>query len=288
MKYLFAVNPVSGKNRAIKKMNKLAEILKKNHFDFMIYETQPYKYAHDLRTIIEQNDITHVFAVGGDGTAHEVVNAVVGLDVYFGVIPFGSGNDFARMLKLPKKMKKVLNMIKKDHHQVIDVGQFGDRYFLNYISFGFDVAICQSSQKYKKISLGGSAYLFGFFDTLFKFKTRKMHINAFSEQAYLATIHNGKYYGGGMKINPLAELNDGVFDFCAIRAISKLKLLMLFPSVFIGKHFNFRKLVHYETNHHFDIQVNERVIAGVDGEFYYFNEPFEVKVVKQAVKMIIL
>src|SRR5690554_315920 len=106
MKYLFAVNPVSGKNKAKAKMKRLALILRENKFNFMLYETKPYQYADDLRKVIVENNITHVFAVGGDGTAHEVLNSVVGLDVYFGVILFGSGNDFARVLKLPKKIKR--------------------------------------------------------------------------------------------------------------------------------------------------------------------------------------
>jgi len=169
MKYLFVVNPVSGKSKAKKKMNKLADLLRVHHYDFMIYESQPYQYAHDLRDMIVKYEMTHVFAVGGDGTAHEVLNAVVGLPVTFGVIPFGSGNDFARMLRLPKKIKEVFHLIETNHTEKIDIGQVEDRYFLNYISFGFDVAICQSAQKYRKFAFGGAAYLFGFFDTLFNY-----------------------------------------------------------------------------------------------------------------------
>jgi diacylglycerol kinase (ATP) len=286
MKYLFAVNPVSGKSKAKKKMNRLAHLLKEASYDFEIYLTQPYRYADDLKAIIISKQITHVFAVGGDGTAHEVLNAVMGLDIIFGVIPFGSGNDFARMLRLPKKRNAVLEMIKRNQIQTIDVGQFGQRYFLNYMSFGIDVAIVQSAEKFRRV-LGGFSYVIGLFSSLFKYRIREMRVNEFEERAYLTTIHNGKYFGGGMKINPLAEVNDGVFDFVAVKEISKLKLIFLFPTVFIGKHFNFKKIVHYETNSVFTIDIKEKMIAGVDGEFYYFDRPLEVKVVKNALKILI-
>jgi diacylglycerol kinase (ATP) len=286
MKYLFAVNPVSGKGKAKKKMNQLAILLKEIGLDFEIYLTQPYRYADDLKSIIQTKRITHVFAVGGDGTAHEVLNAVMGLNVTFGVIPFGSGNDFARMLRLPKKKHAVLDMIKRNEVKTIDVGQFGSRYFLNYMSFGIDVAIVQSAEKFRRV-LGGFSYVIGLFNTLFKYRIREMRVNNFKDKAYLTTIHNGKYFGGGMKINPLAEVNDGVFDFVAVKEISKLKLIFLFPTVFIGKHFNFKKIVHYETNSVFNIEINEKMIAGVDGEFYYFDQPLEVHVVKDALKILI-
>ncbi|QVK17206.1 diacylglycerol kinase family lipid kinase [Mycoplasmatota bacterium] len=287
MKYLFAVNPVSGKNKAKAKMNQLAILLRDNNIDFMTYETQPYQYANDLKSIILENNITHVFAVGGDGTAHEVLNAIVGLDVFFGVIPFGSGNDFARVLRLPKKIDKVFNMIEKNQHVVIDVGQVKGRYFLNYISFGFDVAILKQSVKFKRFLHGGLAYLCAVISTLITYKCEYYKINDEEKRLYLSTIHNGKFYGGGMKINPFSEINDGILDLCTVKKMNRFKLLLLFPSVFSGKHFKFKKLVKFESKRHFLIETNEdSVVCGIDGELYEFDSPIEVKIIPKSVKMI--
>lgn len=287
MKYLFAVNPVSGNNKAKVKMNELAILLRENQFDFLIYETQPYHYAVDLRSIIIENEITHVFAVGGDGTAHEVLNAVVGLDVFFGVIPFGSGNDFARVLKLPNKINKVFEMIKKNNFTIIDVGKVKDRYFLNYISLGFDVAILQKSLKFKKIFHSGLAYLFSVISSLVTYKCKVYTINDSVDKYYLLTIHNGKFYGGGMKINPFSEINDGLLNLCTVKKMNRIKLLFLFPSVFSGKHFKFKKLVKFETGRKFLVEVeNDVVTCGIDGELYEFNSPIKINIVAESVKMI--
>ncbi len=287
MKYLFAVNPVSGKNKAKVKMNQLAVLLREHKINFIVYETQPYHYANDLRSVINEHNITHVFAVGGDGTAHEVLNAVIGLDVYFGIVPFGSGNDFARVLRLPKNIDKVFDMIKKNKHVVIDVGKVKDRYFLNYISLGLDVEILKQSLKYKRFLHSGFAYVIAVVTALITYKCQSYKINDETKQLYLTTVHNGKFYGGGMKINPFAEINDGILDLCTVKKMNRFKLLCLFPSVFSGKHFKFKKLVAFQSKRYFLIETNEgKVPVGIDGELYEFDTPIEIEIASECVKMI--
>ncbi|HEY8364793.1 MAG TPA: diacylglycerol kinase family protein [Haloplasmataceae bacterium] len=287
MKYLFAVNPVSGKNKAKVKMNQLALLLREHKYNYIIYETQPYQYANDLRKIIIENNITHVFAVGGDGTAHEVLNAVIGLDVFFGVIPFGSGNDFARVNNLPKKIDKVFKMIENNDSVEIDVGKVGERYFVNYISFGFDVEVLKQSLKFKRYASGGLAYVLALIRTLITYKCQSLTINDNKQRLYLATIHNGKYYGGGMKINPFAEINDGILDLCTVVKMNRFKLLTLFPSVFSGKHYRFKKLVSFMSKRHFVVDSDTDILScGMDGEIYELKTPIEVTIVPKAVKMI--
>ncbi len=288
MKYLFAVNPVSGKNKAKVKMNQLAILLKENKYDFMLYETQPYQYANDLRSVIVENEITHVFAVGGDGTAHEVLNAIVGLEVLFGVIPFGSGNDFARVLKLPQKIDKVFEMIQNNRYMLIDIGKVKNRYFLNYISFGFDVSVVLKSLKFKKFLHSGLAYICALVTTLVTYKCKTYTINDVEEQLYLATVHNGKFYGGGMKINPYAEINDGILNLCTVKKMNRIKLLFLFPSVFSGKHYKFKKLVRFESKRQFTVLSTDEIVpCGIDGELYEFQTPIEINIVPESVKMIL-
>lgn len=286
MKYLFAVNPASGKGKTKKRMNKLLARLEADRVEYVLYETQPYHYADDLRKIIIAEQPTHVFAVGGDGTAHEVLNAVVGLDVIFGVIPFGSGNDFARVLKLPRKIDAVYDMIKQNRTSRIDVGQFGpNRYFLNYLSLGIDVAIVKEAEKYK--TLGKFSYLLAVFKVLVAYKVTRMHINDFNDDAFLAAIHNGKYYGGGMKINPEAIVDDGLLNLVVVKKIPKLKFTLFFPTVIKGSHIRLKQIVVTETTTDYQINITEPTMIGVDGEFYYYSEPFVVTTLKAGVEILV-
>ena len=288
MKYLFAVNPISGKKKSKQRMNQLAMLLSEAKIDYMIYETQPYQYADDLKSEIIKHGITHVFSVGGDGTAHEVLNAVMGLDVYFGVLPFGTGNDFARTLNIPKKIDKVYQMIKNNQYIKIDVGQVENRYFLNYVSVGLDVEIAQKSIKFKRFMPSGTAYIIALLTSLIKFKCFDITINGVFNKTCLAAIHNGKFYGGGLKINPFAEANDGILDCCWVKKLSRFRVLLLFPTVFFGKHYKFKKFVQFESKREFTIDGGNTVIpTGVDGEIYKFNNPVEVKVCVDCVKLIV-
>ncbi|ERJ11530.1 diacylglycerol/lipid kinase family protein [Haloplasma contractile] len=286
MRYLFAVNPASGKGKALLKMEKLKRYLDQDGFDYMTFQTKPTHYASKLRTLILTESITHVFAVGGDGTASEVLNAIIGLDVLFGIIPFGTGNDFARLLKIPNKTKEVFNMIKKNHSDYIDVGKANDQYFLNYISFGLDAEISHNSEKYKRFMPGGSAYVVGLFKTLFKYKPTRLSINNHEEELILTTIHNGTYYGGGMKISPYAKLDDGLFELCVIKGVSKFKLLFIFPTIFSGKHVHFKQYVSFKQNDHYTIVPQEEVMMGIDGETVKINESITVETIKKTVKLI--
>ncbi|MDF2700251.1 MAG: diacylglycerol kinase, catalytic region [Haloplasmataceae bacterium] len=286
MKYLFALNPVSGKGKAKQNMKELTTLLDKSGIDYLIYETKPIHYAQELKEMILEYHITHIYAVGGDGTAHEVLNAIVDLDVYFGIIPFGTGNDFARLLNIPKKIDQVFEMIINNKYEFIDIGQANGVYFLNFVSFGIDVNIVENSLKYKKIFPSGTAYLFSLLTTLLTYKCKKIITNDKSQKVYLTTIHNGKFYGGGMKINPYAEINDGLLDMCIVKKISKLKLLFLFPSVFKGNHYKYDKIVNFKKCEQFYLEIEDNVMTGVDGEIYDLHSPININVIANKVKFI--
>ncbi|HEY8435785.1 MAG TPA: diacylglycerol kinase family protein [Haloplasmataceae bacterium] len=284
MKYLFAVNPNSGKKKALSRMTELEVLLKKDELDYMIYLTTPTYYAKELRDIIIANGITHVFAVGGDGTAHEVLNAVVGLDVKFGVIPFGSGNDFARTLGIKRSLTDIYAMIKRDRTKKIDIGRFQDRYFLNYLSFGFDVAICRNAYRFR--NLIGVAYVLSFFFTLFHFRSRPLIVEGKRDRYAMISIFNGKYFGGGITVNPEGQVDDGKLNLLSLKRTTNFHLFWYFAKMFFGKRLKPSKRVTKKEVETFHFEIEDTLVAGVDGEFYEFNEPFDVSIIPQAVTCI--
>lgn len=284
MKYLFAVNPISGKRKAVQRMKKLEVILKEEQLDYMIYMTKPAQYAKELREIIIHNGITHVFAVGGDGTAHEVLNAVVGLDVKYGIIPFGSGNDFARTMKIKRSIPAIWDMIKRNRSKPIDIGQFGDRYFINYLSFGFDVAILRNSRKFRRLATLG--YIVAFFFTVFHFRSRKLKVEGNNDRYAMTSIFNGKYIGGGISLNPDGKVADGKFNLLTIKRASNFHLFWYFAKMFFGLRLKPSKRVQKKDIERFRFEIDEPFIAGVDGELYEFREPFDVVLIPNAIQFI--
>lgn len=286
MKYLFVVNPASGKGKAIKRMDELEKRLSTDNIDFDIFYTKPERYAPVVDGLIANNHYTHVIAVGGDGTAHETLNAIIDHDVIFGIIPFGSGNDFARMYSLGTDIEETLSIIKNSNYREIDFGKANDRYFVNYVSFGFDSEINEKASKYKKKFPGGTAYFFGVFHALFRHKNKQITVNGEKQKVYLAAIHNGRYYGGGLKINPSASCEDGLLDSCVITSSSKFKVLTILPMLVFGRHGRFKQ-VNFNQRENFVIDCEEDIISTIDGEFIDFEFPVNIEVGKKKIKFLV-
>lgn len=202
-----------------------------------------------------------VIAVGGDGTLHEVMNGIQKRDIPLGFIPGGSGNDFSRGLEIPADPIDALNEIirlAETEFPLIDIGKVtfedqSERYFINNMGAGFDAVISFEVNRSRlkavlnKLSLGRLIYVFFLIKMLFVYKpsTVEMQIDGKKycfDQTWFATVSNQPFYGGGMKIAPNALPDDGLLDIIVAHRLSKWKLLLVFITVFLGKHTRFKEV----------------------------------------------
>lgn len=276
MRYLFIANPIAGKGKTKKVIDFLKNYLEERDLDFMLIETSRkgevneifQKYKHDFDRII---------VVGGDGTLHELVNSDKFNDKIVGVLPTGSGNDFALTLGLSKNLKKDLETLLNQKTLELDVGyaevtEFsGDKFsflFANSLGIGFDAEVADVVKKIKFIR-GLFLYLLGVFKTLIKYRFRHMRIETSSvqlnEPVFMISIGNGKTAGGGFRLTPLANPVDGLIDVCIVRKISKLKVLRILPFAIFGKHINDKSVVYFQSKELF-VTSNEPVYIHADGE----------------------
>lgn len=180
-----------------------------------------------IMEICREDPNTHVTVYGGDGSVYESVNAIMsagaGDSALLTVIPFGTGNDFVRSLPDEASFEKKIDLIK-----------FGDRYSANILNVGFDCDVVATTEKLKKLKLvkGGIAYAFGVLFTIFKKIGKDLEIEFTLEDGtveyekgkfLLCAVANGKYYGGGFKCAPNAELDDGLLDVILVKKISRLR-----------------------------------------------------------------
>ncbi len=200
----------------------------------------------------------YIIGVGGDGTISSVINNVIGQkNMYVGYIPAGSGNDFARGFTLPQNGKEAFEWVKhcqnKGSVKSFDTGFFQlkegrNGYFVNNMGIGLDALIAEkaNSSKWKKClnkwSLGKLVYPFILLKEIIGFKRFSLNVtidekktSTFSNVWFL-TVANQQYFGGGMKIAPNADPADGELDIIIVSGLAKWKLLLLFLSVFQGKH----------------------------------------------------
>lgn len=270
MRHLFIINPAAGKGNAYKYADEI-----KKHFDstnepYIIEYTKGPGDATKIAQKYVTSDQYRVYAIGGDGTLNEVLNGVVGSSSSLAVIPSGSGNDFHRNLDITNDSSLFLRTINGEE-KYIDIGKVNDRYFLNVSSVGLDATVVNNAKLFKKLPFfnGRAAYFTSVFYTLFKFKsfTSKLTIDntEHSMKTCMMAVANGKYYGGGIKIAPLAQINDGFFDIYHVKKLTPLKALALFPRLLKATHQSLKEVDYFKAKT-VRIQSNENFLLSIDGE----------------------
>ena len=191
---------------------------------------------------------------GGDGTVSEVVTGLLaaglGEEAEIGILPLGSGCDFARMLGIPTAPEKAIEQLAFGGCRRVDAGriEYRDRmgqektsYFLNEASFGLSGLIVESVNRRAKHFGPRSSFILGTLgaiarhpqpDLVVRVDGREVH----SGPASLVLAGNGRYCGAGMKIAPAAECDDGLFDVVVIEALSRPRLWLNLPLLYGGGH----------------------------------------------------
>lgn len=238
MRYLFILNPFGGRGRANKLMEKLEPLFQEREVDYEICHTEAPEHATEI-TRRQKSNYDVVVAFGGDGTVNEVVNGLMGSDTALGVIPLGTGNDFARSCRMPLKFDAAVENLLSGQPRKIDLGVFnGDKYFANVVGVGFDAYASNESKKIQKLK-GTAVYVYAVFKTLRHYDSIPMTIelddHKIDEPTYLISVGNGWSVGGGLQLTPNAIIDDSTFHICHISDISSMKVVGNFAKLFNGK-----------------------------------------------------
>ncbi|MGW1540221.1 diacylglycerol kinase [Streptomyces sp. NPDC002309] len=212
-------------------------------------------------------------AVGGDGMAHLALQAVAGTDTPLGLVPTGTGNDFARALGLPVRdpaaaARLIAEGLKGDGVRDIDLGRVGDRWFGTVLASGFDSRVNDRGNRMRRWA-GRFTYDLAMIAELAAFRPFPYRLTLDDGEvreieATLVAIGNGSSYGGGMRICPDADLTDGLFDITVVGDCSRATLLRVFPTVYRGRHVDHPKVTVHRAAR---VEVAaERITGYADGE----------------------
>lgn len=270
---LFIVNPIAGGGKSEEFVPLIKESMEQSKRKYKIIMTREPKEAISLASYASMKGYETIVAVGGDGTINEVASGILSSGIgTLGIIPGGTGNDLARTLNIPNDPKKAIETILKGNKKKIDVGFANDNMFLNIASIGLDSEIVKNTEKIKSKIRGRFAYMLGLFNTLFKYRNKKIQVQLdniiIDEEIMLFAVGNGKYYGGGMKICPMAIIEDGYFHVCVVKKAPKIKLLLFFPLIFKGIHTKFKKNVDIYKAREIKVKTNEKTYLNIDGEIF--------------------
>lgn len=187
--------------------------------------------SDELGALIKKlgNRIERIVIGGGDGTVHHCLPAIVESGLPFGVIPLGTGNDFARSLNIPLDPESALDVIKENHITKVDLGKVNNHWFLNAFGLGLGPELTKKLDKETKSRLGVLAYIHSFLQVLTKRKSHRVKLTLDNKRIRTRfiqiTVANGIHYGGGMTIAKDASLHDGRLRILIVKPQGTLALL---------------------------------------------------------------
>ena len=216
-----------------------------------------------------------VIAAGGDGTANEIANGLVGTTTALGLYPLGTGNDLARGLGYPRRLRDVPAFLAKARRRVIDVGELNGRVFVNAAGVGIDGVVAEGvkgSSRYVGSTLG---YFAGALGAIALYKALSMRITVDGESRegrhLIVVASNGRYFGGGMQPAPKSALDDGWLDLTIATELGKLATLGALARLYRGTHHNGTTIQAIRART-VDIALDRRVAVEIDGEVIHASE----------------
>jgi len=268
-KSLIIANPISGSGRGMDFAERARGMLSGNGVNVEVRFTSARGEAEALAAKAVDSGYSRVAACGGDGTVHEVVNALAGTDVALGILPCGRGNDFARAAGIPSSPEKAASMLLQGHVRSFDLGKVNDRYFSTVVTLGFDSEVARLVYDGEVPFKGMVAYLWGLARMLRTYGGVGLRMTGdfgtVNQTVLLAATGNTSTYGGGIKIVPKASPTDGELDICLVRMMSAARVLRIFPRVYWGGHLSHPDIFSYRTGS-LKLETEQPVVLFADGE----------------------
>ena len=266
------LNPAAGRGAARRVESIVARAFRAQGWAVDVVRTEGPGHAQVLAAQAVRQGAKHVVAVGGDGTVHEVANGLLGgnTDAALGVVPIGSGNDFAKLLGLfgHDPLHAVARLVTARSRR-FDAGRVAGEWFVNSVGFGFAPAVVKTRNRMQHLR-GFLSYLVPVVQTFFQFEPMVFDVTAagFHERGYMMMIEvcNGTTSGGSYRFAPDADPADGKLDVCLIRRVSLPRFLVAIPRVMRGTHVKMREVALIKTAKLVVRSPERPLLLHVDGE----------------------
>jgi len=238
---LVVLNPVAGRGRVRREWPRMAARLREAGVEFEMTETSAPGEAERIAAGADNYEV--VVAAGGDGTVHEVANGLLraGAGVALGVLPLGSGDDFAKMLPPGEAVARIA----RGTARPMDAGRIrsesGERYFANGMDIGFGAHAARNVRRVPRPFTGFGAYLGALAMTLVRYPKLDVSLQldegeAFAHTTTMTAVMNGRAFGGSFHVCPGACADDGLLDLLIADGVGRLEILGLVPKILRGAH----------------------------------------------------
>ncbi len=284
------LNPTAGGGRAQKFFPLIKQGLLERGVSFQIQFSENAQHAAFLARQAQSEGFNVIASAGGDGTAHYILQSLVGRRSALGFIPLGRGNDFPRNLGIKEDLEAALNVLAHGKIRRMDVIQINsDSYMAGVGGIGFDSEVNALANKWRFFLKSRAAYVLPVLLKILTYRAKEITLRLDQEviagPILMVAFGNIKSYGKGMQITPLAEFDDGFLDVCWIDPVRLFRLYRFFPLVFTGEHIEMPEVRYYRST---AVEVNSIGPLDLygDGEFIC-RTPFSLRLIPQALRVLV-
>ncbi|MEQ9090512.1 MAG: diacylglycerol kinase family protein [Balneola sp.] len=287
--YTLLVNCRSNSYRAENYIRISENIIRKKLPDCEIkYISSPGELLNEASLSAQNSSV--VIACGGDGTAQSVARGIYGTNALMGLIPIGSGNDFAKSIGLKTKqpVEYYLDVILKQQLIPVDVPVINDQIFINTAGIGFDGLTNYYASGFKSLK-GTMKYTFAGLKAFLNAKplvvSGTIDGSGFDRKVWLIAVANGSIEGGKYLISPNSINSDGLLELVIVPAYDRLKLGLAFILLSFGKAIpdTFSKVITFKEA---SLKIADSHFIHLDGEIGQSSSGYEIKLKSESLNVL--
>jgi len=271
MRVALITNPRAGRNSGLMTAALAEEELRGGGWEVTRWLTEGPGDAERLARQAADEGFDLVLACGGDGTLSQALVGLLDTSIPVGIVPAGTGNDFARTIRLNRNPTDAARQLLSGHATDIDLLDIneGGLWSVNVLGLGFDAAVAERMNRRRRLAGGLLANLIAVGQELITYRPREVRLRVGGEEwggrALLLAVANARSYGAGMKIAPTAEIDDGLLDVILVEHMGRIEFLRSFPMVLRGTHLS-HPSVHAWQAEEVAIETPEPLPVLVDGD----------------------
>lgn len=242
MRITLIVNPVAGRRRGARAAAQALGVLAAAGVEVDVRHTAGPGDAERLSREAAAEGPDAVVVCGGDGSLSQAVRGLLDTGVPVGLIPAGTGNDFARAAGISREPRVAAAQIVGGRARAVDLLETdgGAVLALNVMGVGFDARVCERINRRRRVVSGKLAYLPAVARELISYRPIEVRLRVddrwWEGHVLLLAVANANSYGAGMKISPRSRIDDGLLDVVVVQALSRVEFIRSFPRVFRGTH----------------------------------------------------
>lgn len=290
------LNPTAGRGRAGRRQQRILELLQSRSVAVELHQSDAIgNLEEQVRQHVAQG-ADRIIVAGGDGSVHEAINGILrsGGKAALGLIPTGTGNDFAKACGIPLNWEHAAQLLADrvaagQFAKTIDIGTMNERFFANGAGIGLDAKVTRIARSYR-LPIGDLVYLLAVLRAMLDgLATPRLEISAgdyrWDGPATLASISNGPFIGGMFHIAPMAANNDGKLELLIAEPVTRRRILSLLPKLMSGDHVGENE-IHHRCVSSVLVLSSEPVPSHLDGEVQPLQQRFDFGVLADALHLL--